>query len=198
MASSQPAQAIAYFDEITFYLTSGTFSPGDSVSTTFTFGAKPGVDLSAFEFELSWDNALATPFASGPGSVAAWAAALATKGSVSVDYSGAQLIKGQWTADPLGGVGSLISTDYSNPVKAVFSFEASPTLNIPFVVRIELTNIKNAAGELMDTGSGFYNFGTLSPVPEPGIWLSMAGGLAAIAALRRPRRSSGNVAQRLG
>lgn len=194
MAGSQPAQALAFFDEITFYLTSGSYDPGDRVSTTFTFGAKPGVDLSAFEFQLSWDNTLVTSPASGPGSVAAWAEVLSAKGSVSLDFSGAQVIKGQWTADPLGGSGSLISTDYSNPVKAVFSFETSSALNVPFIVRIELTNIKNATGELMDTGSGFYNWATLSPVPEPSNWLALTCGLAAIAALRRPRWASDQTA----
>jgi len=190
IAGSQPAQALAFFDEVTFYLTYGNFTPGDNASTTFTFGAKPGVDLSAFEFQLSWDTALATPVASGPGSVAAWAELMSAKGSVNLDFSGAQIIKGQWTADPLGGAASLISTDYSNPVKPVFSFETAAALNVPFVVRIELTNIKNATGELMDTGSGFFNTATLSPVPEPSTWLALACGLAAIAAPRLARKTT--------
>lgn len=195
MAGGQSAHALAYFDEITFYLTYGSFEPGGSASTTFTFGAKPGVDLSAFEFLLTWDNALATPVASGPGSVADWATALSAKGPVTLDYSEPQVIKGSWMSDPLGGAGSLISTDYSNPIRAVFSFETSPLLSTGFEVSIEVINIKNADGEAMDTGSGFINWATLSPVPEPSTWLTLMGGLAAVAALRRPTRAGTQTAQ---
>lgn len=180
-----PAHALSFFDEITLYLTSGSFTPGATASTTFTFGSKPAVDLSAFDFQLSWDNALATPVASGAGSVAAWAELLGAKGSVSLDFSAPQVIKGRWTADPVGGASNWINTDYSHPVQPLFSFDTSSSLNAPFVVRMELTNIKNSAGDAMDTGSGFFNTGTLSPVPEPSAWLGMMGGLAALGAWRR-------------
>ncbi|KQW41973.1 MULTISPECIES: PEP-CTERM sorting domain-containing protein [unclassified Roseateles] len=183
------ANALVSWDEVTFYLTYASYSPGDAVSTNFTFGTKPGIDLSSFEFTLAWDNVLATPVASGPGSVADWAAALGTKGSVSYSFATPLSIKGAWTADPLGGAASLISTDYAHYVKASFAFETSPALNLPFVVSIELTNIKDATGDTVDTGSGFINWATMTPVPEPASWLGMACGMGALACLRRSRRT---------
>lgn len=183
------AQAIVFWDEVTFYLTYASYTPGDTVSTNFTFGTRPGIDLSSFEFTLTWDNALATPIASGPGSVADWAASLGAKGSVNYGFATPASIKGTWTADPLGGAANLISTDYAHYVKATFTFETSAALNVPFVVSIELASIKDATGDTVDTGSGFINWATMTPVPEPASWVGMACGLGAVASLRRPRRA---------
>lgn len=182
------AHAVAFWDEVTFYLTYASFSPGESVSTDFTFGTKPGIELSSFEFMLAWDNPLASPVASGPGSVADWAALLGAKGSVNYGFATPQSIKGTWVADPVGGVDSLISTDYAHYVKATFTFETGAMLKSPFVVTIELSNIKDATGDTVDTGSGFINWATMTPVPEPASWAALAGGLAALACLRRTRR----------
>lgn len=188
LSASQPAQAIAFWEEVTLYLTHASYNPGSTVETTFYFGSDPAVDLSSFDFTLSWDNALATPVASGPGSVDDWMTSLASKGSASHAPAGPQVIKGGWTADPLGGPASFISTSYSNLQWAVFKFETSPALNVPFVVTIELTNIKNSTGEVMDLGSGFINWGVMSPVPEPAAWLGLACGLAVLGRLRRSRQ----------
>lgn len=187
LAASQPAQAIVFWDEVTLYLTSGSYSPGNTVDTTFYFGSKPAVDLSSFEFTLSWDDALAAPVASGSGSLAAWTASLSSKGEASYSFAGPQLIKGSWTCDALGSSSSFISTSYSNLKWAVFKFETDPALHSPFVVRIELTNIKDANGDIMDLGSGFMNWATMTPVPEPASWISLLCGLGAMAHLRRTR-----------
>lgn len=181
----QPAHAIAFWDEVTLYLTYASYSPGNTVDTTFYFGSKPAVDLSSFDFTLTWDTALAAPVASGPGSVADWMASLSSKGTTSYSSTNPQVIKGSWMAEPLGGASSFISTDYSNLKWAVFTFETSAALNVPFVVSIELTNIKNSSGEPMDTGSGFINWATMTPVPEPSIWLTLICGLAVAAIFRR-------------
>lgn len=184
--ATSPARALTYWDEVTFYLTYASFTPGDTVSSTFTFGTKPALDLSSFEFTLTWDNPLASPVASGPGSVADWASVLGAKGSVNYGFAGSQSIKGAWSTDPLGGTANLISTDYATPVRTTFSFETNPALKVPFVISIELTNIKDATGDTVDTGSGFINWATLTPVPEPAGWACLAFGLAALATLRRP------------
>ncbi len=185
LTCSPSARAVADFDEVMLYMTSGSFVAGGTATTTFFFGSKPAVDLSAVTFQLSWDNALATPVASGPGSVAAWAALLDAKGDVTLDFGVPQVITLQWTADPGGGSASWINTDYSHPVTATFGFETSASLSTPFAVRFELTDIKNFAGETMSTGSGFFNGATLSPVPEPSGWLAFTGGLVGLWSLRR-------------
>ncbi|MFG6443532.1 hypothetical protein [Roseateles sp. LKC17W] len=189
LAGAQPAQAIVFWDEVTLYLTHATYNPGNTVDTTFYFGSRPAVDLSSFDFTLTWDNALATPVASGPGSVAEWTAALSSKGNASYGQAGPQVIKGGWTADPLGGSASFISTSYSNLKWAVFAFETSPALNVPFVVSIELTNIKDSTGDVMDLGSGFINWATITPVPEPAGWAGLLCGLAMLTRLRNTARS---------
>lgn len=191
LAGIKPAQAVTTWDEVTFYLTYASYTPGDNVSTTFTFGTKPAIDLSAFEFTLSWDNVLATPLSSGPGSVEDWASALSLKGSVDYGFTAPQVIKGSWTADPLGGSASFISTSYDDPVRTVFTFETSSALETPFVVSIELTNIKDAAGDTVDTGSGFINWATMTPVPEPAHWLGLMSGVAILACLRRLQAPAG-------
>lgn len=185
LSCSQPAKAIAFWEEVTLYITSDSYSPGSTVDTTFYFGSNPAVDLSSFDFTLSWDNALAAPVASGPGSVAEWTSSLSSKGSASYGSAGPQVIKGGWAADPLGGSSSFISTSYDNLKWAVFTFETSPALNVPFMLTIELTNIKNSTGEVMDLGSGFINWATMTPVPEPATWVSLVCGLGLLARLRR-------------
>ena len=115
--AGEPASALSVWDEVTFYLTPSTFTPGGTVSTTFTFGSRPGMELSGLTFSLHWDSALAAPLASGPGSVADWAALLGAKGSVTYLPAAAQTITGVWAADPLGGAASFISTDYCTRVK---------------------------------------------------------------------------------
>jgi hypothetical protein len=184
LAGSPPAQAIRFWDEVTLYLTDNTYSPGSPVGTTFYFGSKPAVELSSFDFTISWDNALASSVASGPGSVAAWTTALSNKGSTNYAVAGPQVIKGGWTADLSGGSSSFISTSYNNLEWAVFAFETKLELNSPFVVSIELTNIKDSTGEVMDLGSGFINWATMTPVPEPTTWVSLACGLALMFRLR--------------
>jgi hypothetical protein len=185
-AAIQPAQAIVFWDEVTLYLTHSSFSPGGTATTTFYFGSNPAFELSSFDFTLTWDSPLATPVAAGPGSVDDWMASLASKGPTSYAPAGPQVIKGGWTADPLGGPDSLISTSYSKLKWATFSFETSPALNAPFVVSIELTNIKEAGGDVMDLGSGSINWATMTPVPEPAaglLWL--AGWMGCAWAARR-------------
>ena len=184
LAGSPPAQAITFWDEVTLYLTYNTYSPGSPVDTTFYFGSKPAVELSSFDFTISWDNALASPVASGPGSVAAWTTALSSKGSANYALAGTQVIKGGWTADPSGGSSSFISTSYSNLEWAVFTFETSPALNSPLVISIQLTNIKDSTGDVMDLGSGFINWATMTPVPEPAAWVSLVCGFSLMARLR--------------
>ncbi len=185
LAASQPAQAMVFWDEVTFYLTYASYSPGDTVSTTFYFGTKPAIDLSSFEFTLSWDNALATPVAAGPGSVADWVATLGTQGNASYGNVGSQVIKGSWTTDPSGGPTNLYSTSYSQLARTTFAFETSAALKVPFVVTIELTNLKDATGDVVDLGSGFINWATMTPVPEPSTWLSFVFGVALLGRLRR-------------
>ena len=48
-------------------------------------------------------------------------------------------------------------------------------------------NLLDGSGEPMDTGSGFINWATMTPVPEPGRWASMLLGMAALGAWRRAR-----------
>lgn len=181
------AQAAAFWDEVTLYLTNANFTPGNTVDTTFYFGSKPAVDLSSFEFTLAWNSELASTVGSGPGSVDDWMNSLSGKGSSSYSSPVPQVIKGSWTADPSGGASSLISTDYSDLKWAVFTFDTSAELNVPFIVSIELTNIKNSAGNAMDTGSGFINWATMTPVPEPSIWLTLILGLAVGTSLGRAK-----------
>jgi hypothetical protein len=188
LLGASQAQAIVFWDELTFYLTHASYRPGEAVSTDFTFGTRPGIDLSSFEFTLAWDTPLASPVPTGPGSVAAWAAVLGAKGSVSYGSPTPLSIKGLWTADPLGGAANLISTDYSHYVQATFTFETSSALAQPFIVSIELTNLKDATGEAVDTGSGFINWATMTPVPEPAGWLAFPCGMGALACLRAARR----------
>lgn len=185
LASALPAHAIAFWDEVTLYLTHATYQPGSRVDTTFYFGSKPAVDLSRFDFTLTWDNALATPVANGPGSVESWMNSLSSKGSTSYAWNGPQRIQGSWVADPQGGAASFVSTSYDHLQWAVFGFDTAPTLKQPFVVSIELTNIRDGSGEIMDTGSGFINWANMTPVPEPGRWASMLLGMAALGAWRR-------------
>lgn len=188
VAASQPAQAIVFWDEVTLYLTHSSFSPGSTVSTTFYFGSNPAFELSSFDFTLSWDSPLATPVATGPGSVDDWVATLANKGTATYASAGPQVIRGGWTADPLSGPDRFISTSYSKLKWATFSFETSAALSTPFVVSIDLTNIKEAGGDVMDLGSGFINWATMTPVPEPVIGLQwLAGVLGCAWAARRHR-----------
>lgn len=181
------AQALVSWDEVTLYLTYASFTPGAPASTTFYFGTKPAIELSSFEFTLSWDNPLAAPVASGPGSVAAWAAELDTLGTVSYGFTSPQTIKGSWAADVAGG-GGLFSTSYSNLARATFTFETSAALNVPFEVTIDLSNLKDPVGDTVDVGSGFMNRAVMTPVPEPQAWLSLVCGLAVIGQTLRSRK----------
>lgn len=185
LAASQPARAVVFWDEVPLYLTSATYSLGCSVDTTFYFGSKPAVDLSSFDFALSWDNALAAPVACGSGSLADRTASLNSKGAASYRFASSQVIQSSWTAAPLGGSSSFISTSYSDLKWAVFCFDTSRTLNQPIVVSMELSNIRDSDDDVMDTGSGFIYWATMTPVPEPAAWLTFICGLATATARRR-------------
>jgi hypothetical protein len=187
-ASAGPAHALVSWDEVTFYLTYASFTPGESVSTTFNFGTQPAIDLRSFDFSLSWNTALAAPVSSGPGSVAAWAEQLAAKGPMSYGFAGPQTIQGSWAADAAGGAANLFSTSYSNMARAVFTFETSAALNVPFTVTVELSNLRDSDGDLVDVGSGFVNWAVMSPVPEPASWLGLVCGLALLGHVSRSKQ----------
>lgn len=177
-----PAQARTFVDELTYYLTADTFSPGGLATTTVTFATKPGISLSAFSFEMTWSSPLVTPLPSGQGSLASWGESLASRGNFTLGQVQALSVSGRWVASALAPSPDVIPIPYAHPLQPVFSLQTAPELASSFVVSFQFYDIADGAGDMVDTGSGFINWATMTPVHEPqAVLLWLCGAMAAAA-----------------
>lgn len=179
-------------DEVTYFLTPGTFEPGGRVLTLLTFSTIPGVQIQAFDFTFAWDSAGVSHVQDGAGSWQAVASELSAPGTFSSAVAGASSVTARWTATDPSAPEGLLTVGAATPVRVNVGFEVAPALTSPFVVSVDMANILLADGTLLDTGSGYINWATMTPVPEPGgFWTIVSGLVLGSALLRRRQRPSG-------
>lgn len=174
LLAAQPTHAQTRIDASAMYLLPGSFLPGGTARTQFIFYSFDPVELSTFSFSVRWDSDQVALQDTGPGSIAAWADTLQPYGPLTWQQVSATEIAGRWTGTVQAWP---LSPDHR--VQPLLHFQTTAAQTTPFTITFELPDLRYADGAPVDTGSGFYNSITLSPVPEPhAAWLLLAGGCA--------------------
>ncbi len=189
------AQAQSRADEVLLYLAPAQFAPGAVAMTRFVFSTAPAIELGAFSFLMTWDDARAQPVESGGGSMVSWAAQLAPLGPLVWSQIGPDAVTGSWSADPAAPGNGVLTVSHPAPLQPMLGFQTQEDMRQPFVVTFQLFDMFYADGVPVDTGSGFFNSGTLTPVPEAATWAMWlpGAGLLALFWRRRSKASAGLV-----
>lgn len=184
LGAMHPAMAQTRIDAAAMYLVPGAFDPGGVALTQLVFYSVDPIELSSFSFSLRWDSDQVALATSGEGSMPQWQQTLAAYGVLSWQQVSTTEIAGQWAAAGGPSGPTVLPVSPSQRIAPLLHFQTSPAQTGPFTVTFEFPGLRYADGVPVDTGSGFYNSVTLTPVPEPGAaWMLMLGAL--LLALRR-------------